>query len=381
MNMLTIVFGGAFDPPHLEHENLCRFAMKSLSADRLVVVPTFSPPHKSAGFLSFEDRFNLAKIAFSSSEYDVIIEDIEKLRYEKGLKNYSSEVLPVLKEKYGDVIYLIGGDSFEYFETWHEPENILKVCKIAVAGRDGFSSLDETKAKYKEKYGLDNFVFLDYSGKQISSSNMKAKLLLGDDVDCLDNGVKEYIKSHGLFKNYLHFVEQVHSYQEEELFDHTKNVVLRAVDLNARHNLKQDFDDVFLAALLHDNAKRRLSLDGFDVPIDAVGTPVLHQFLGAEKAKRDFGITNAKILDAIRYHTTAKANMSVFEKLIYTADSTSYDRLYAPIPDLRKIVDDDFEDGFKAVLKYTYDKMVKTGKPIYPLTVDAYEYYFNNIQK
>ncbi|MCQ2602883.1 MAG: HD domain-containing protein, partial [Clostridia bacterium] len=304
-----------------------------------------------------------------------------KLRAENGLKNYSSEVLPILKEKYGDIIYLIGGDSFEYFETWHEPENILKVCKIAVAGRDGFSSLDETKAKYQNKYGLDNFIFLDFVGKEISSSNLKAKLLLGEDVDCLADGVKEYIKSHNLFKNYVPFVEKVHSYQEEELFDHTKNVVLCAVDINSRHNLKQDFDEVFLAALLHDNAKRRLSLDNLDVPIDAVGTPVLHQFLGAAKAERDFGITNEKILDAIKYHTTAKADMSVFEKLIYTADSTSYDRMYEPIPALRKIVDNDFEEGFKAVLKYTYDKMVKTGKSIYPLTVDAYEYYFDNIAK
>ncbi len=373
--MLTLVFGGAFDPPHLEHENLCKYAIKSLSADRLVVVPTFSPPHKSAGFLPFEERFNLAKIAFSSADCEVIVEDIEKLRAQNGEKNYSSEVLPILKEKYGEIVYLIGGDSFEYFETWHEPENILKVCKIAVAGRSGFSSTDEIKSKYSQKYGLDNFIFLDFVGKEISSSNLKAKLLLGDDVDCLDDGVKEYIKSHALFKNYLPFVEQVHSYQEEELFDHTKNVVLRAVDLNSRHNLKQDFDEVFLAALLHDNAKRRLSLDGLNVPIDAVGTPVLHQFLGAEKARRDFNITNGKILDAIKYHTTAKADMSVFEKLIYTADSTSYDRLYAPIPELRKIVDDNFEKGFRAVLKYTYDKVAKTGKSIYPLTVDAYEYY------
>ena len=152
---------------------------------------------------------------------------------------------------------------------------------------------------------------------------------------------------------------------------------MRAVDLNSAHNLKQDFDKVFLAALLHDNAKQRPSLDGLNVPSDSVGTPVLHQFLGAEKAKRDFGVTDDDILNAIRYHTTAKPDMTVLEKLIYTADSTSYDREYDPIPELRRIVDENFENGFYVLLKWTYDKIIAKGKGIYPLTAEAMHYYEN----
>lgn len=71
--------------------------------------------------------------------------------------------------------------------------------------------------------------------------------------------------------------------ESAELYAHSVQAVMRAVDLNSRHNLRQDFDKVFLAALLHDNAKERPSADGLDVPSDSIGTPVLHQFLGAEK--------------------------------------------------------------------------------------------------
>ncbi|MDE7097345.1 MAG: hypothetical protein K2O47_07630, partial [Muribaculaceae bacterium] len=55
----ALIFGGAFDPPHKEHVAMCKSAMKELGADKLVIVPTYMPPHKDAGFLSFEERCEL----------------------------------------------------------------------------------------------------------------------------------------------------------------------------------------------------------------------------------------------------------------------------------------------------------------------------------
>ena len=104
---------------------------------------------------------------------------------------------------------------------------------------------------------------------------------------------------------------------------------------------------------------------------------MLHQFLGAEKARRDFGIEDEDVLDAIRYHTTAKADMTMLEKLVYTADSLSFDRMYEPIPRLREIAMRNFDEGFKAVLGYTYDKVTKSGKPMHPLTKQAVEFYLD----
>lgn len=67
--------------------------------------------------------------------------------------------------------------------------------------------------------------------------------------------------------------------------------------------------------------------------------------------------------------------MSTLEKLIYTADSLSFDRQYKPIPEMRAIAERNFEEGFYAVLRYTYEKVRSKGGEIYPLTVDAKEYY------
>ncbi|MCQ2409542.1 MAG: nicotinate (nicotinamide) nucleotide adenylyltransferase [Clostridia bacterium] len=367
--MKTLVFGGAFDPPHKEHVNICINAMKELGCERLVIVPTMDPPHKNKGFLSFKDRCCLIEKAFDGINF--LIDDIENVR---GKDNYTCRVLPILKEKYGDIVFLIGGDSFEYFDTWYHPELITEIAPIAVCGREGFDDLNLTKNKMTEKFGGD-FIIIDYKGKDISSSMIKAKLLMQENPKELQESVLDYIHENHLYEDYKWMVDKLMTYQSDDLFNHSKFVVKRSVDFNSKHNLKQNFTKVFLAALLHDNAKQRPSLDGFNVPEDAVGTKVLHQFLGAEKARRDFGIEDEEILSAIRHHTTAKENMTMLEKLIYTGDSLSDDREYGEIPKLREIAIKDFNEGFLAILKHTYDKLIAEGRPIYPLTLEAVKYY------
>ena len=220
---------------------------------------------------------------------------------------------------------------------------------------------------------------LDFVGKEVSSGRIRAEFFLGENSDLVPEAVGRAVRERGFYRDYAETVTKVRDFESAELYEHTRQVVFRAVDLNSAHNLKCDFRKVFLAALLHDNAKQRPSLDGLSVPADSVGTSVLHQFLGAEKAKRDFGVTDDEILNAVRYHTTAKPEMTVFEKLIYTADSTSYDREYEPIPVIRAIADEDFEKGFLSVLEYTYMKLVAKGGAIYPLTEDAVRYYLPDI--
>ena len=373
--MKTVVFGGAFDPPHIEHSRITKFACKFLEANRLVIVPTYSPPHKSSGTLSFDNRVELCKIAFAGCADEVVVDEIEFERALEGHKyNYSSEVLPLLKAKYGEIVYLIGGDSAEYFGTWHKPEDVASTCPIAVVGRAGFDDVDEKIGYLTGRFGGE-FIRVGVDGDSVASSEIKAKLLLQLKPDGISDDVYDYIKTHKLFDKYTLWLDKLKKYESSELYNHTINVVLRAINLNSMHNLKQDFDKVFQSALLHDNSKERPSSDGLVVPEDSIGTSVLHQFLGAEKARRDFGVDDEDVLGAIAVHTTACKDMSVLQKLIYTADSTSYDREYSPIPLLREIGDRDFEEGFCAVLDYTYKKLLGAGKNIYPLTLEAVNQY------
>ena len=374
--MKTVVFGGAFDPPHREHIRMLKAAVEELGAERAVVVPTYFPPHKSQGILPFAERAELCRAAFGDSTgVEVVVDETE---FERGRDNYTCLVLPELKKKYGDIIYLIGGDSLEYLPTWKNPAEVMKICTIAVAEREGFASVRESAAKLAARFGGDIRV-LNFVGKEVSSGRIRAEQFLGEDSAGVTESVARTVRERGYYRDYADTVEKVKACESADLYEHTRQVVFRAIDLNSAHNLKCDFRKVFLAALLHDNAKQRPSVDGLSVPADSVGTKVLHQFLGAEKAKRDFGIDDDEILEAVRCHTTAKPAMTVFEKLVYTADSTSYDREYDPIPVIRAIADKDFEKGFLSVLEYTYMKLTAAGGAIYPLTEEAVKYYLPDI--
>lgn len=370
--MRTIIFGGSFDPPHQEHEKLLKAAKEQLQAQKIVLVPTYAPHYKDSASIDFSLRVKMLKAAFFHLECEIEVNEIEKIR---GGTNYAADILRELKPLYENPCYLIGGDSLLNIEKWHNFKSIFKIMPIAVAERDGYPFVKE-KAQELKEYGGE-FLFVNFMGEDISSSTIKAKLHLGLSVP-LDKKVLDIIKEEKLFNEYNGIIEKLKERQSPELFFHSIAVVLRAVDLNSKHSLNLDFDEVFLSALLHDNSKEMLDAGGYDVPKDSIGSPVLHQFLGAKRAERDFKIKNKNILSAIECHTTAKPKMSTLEKLIFAADMLSEDRDFDGLDLLLKVTYSNFDEGFKACLEHSYNYVLSKGKVMYPLTDLAYKYYFND---
>ncbi len=368
LSMKTLIFGGAFDPPHREHLNILLEASKAVNFDRVVIVPTFNPPHKEDSVIDFDTRVALIDKLFKKSGINYVVDDMEKQR---GDGNYAVEVVSALKEKYGgELYYLIGGDSLVNIETWHKPELLFPLVTLVVCGRDGYFGLDEKIEYLKNKYGA-KIIKINYVGSGISSTLVRLRLNLGLSVDV--EGL-ELIKDK--FNKYEAILKQLKSYQSDDLYLHSRAVAYRAVEIAKRHGLDVDIDKAFLAGLLHDNAKQRLSLDGFIVPSDAVGSPVLHQFLGSMKAKRDFKIEDSEILSAINYHTTGRANMTTLEKLVYCADMLSEDR--PCIENLLKVIMTDFEIGFRSCLASSYFYVLSKKRGMYPLTQQAFDYYIKD---
>ena len=90
-----------------------------------------------------------------------------------------------------------------------------------------------------------------------------------------------------------------------------------------------DREKAEIAALLHDCAKQiphneqlRLCIE-YNIPLDEVKKKelgLLHAELGAYLAQHEFGVTDPEILDAIRYHTLGRENMTDLEKILYLSD-------------------------------------------------------------
>lgn len=376
----TIVFGGSFDPVHVEHTNILKAAVRELCADKVIVVPTKNPPHKSASKTPFSDRSEMARIAFSQVSANVIVDDIENRN--DGV-NYSSDNLPVLEKKYGKFVYVIGGDSLLALESWHEPEFIVRNFEIAVFDREGYQSAKDKAAELNEKWN-GKIRILEHVGKEVDSHTIRDRLMLKADVSGLDENVERYIKSRNLYSEFFPYVDKAATYLDAKRLVHSKNTALVALSLNRNFCPKIDEDKVLLAGLLHDVGKMYDKTELPNniqnvIPKDSIGTPVQHQFVSAEIVKNDFHISDEDVLNAIRFHTTGRENMSQFEKLIYVSDLISYERNFQGVESLRKAVYNDFEKGFITCLTYSRDYVVETGREVYPLTDKAINFYKENL--
>ena len=101
----------------------------------------------------------------------------------------------------------------------------------------------------------------------------------------------------------------------------------------------------------------------------------MHQYTGAYLAEHTFGVTDTDVLNAIRYHTSGRPNMSTLEKLIFLSDMLEAGRDFPHINSLRAWFGRDLDECMYRSLRYEL-KYLKKGKgEIYPLTFRAYEYY------
>jgi len=113
----------------------------------------------------------------------------------------------------------------------------------------------------------------------------------------------------------------------EERFTHTISTAKTAKQLAKQFN--EDEDKAELAGLLHDCAKELshekmlevIEQNNLDVGEDELKSKkVLHAPVSAYFAKTLFNIDDENILNAIRFHTIGKINMTTFEKIIFLAD-------------------------------------------------------------
>ncbi|NLL56727.1 MAG: nicotinate (nicotinamide) nucleotide adenylyltransferase [Clostridiales bacterium] len=360
------VFGGAFDPFHSQHKKIIKACKDELNVDKVIVVPSFSPPHKSSPLSKFEDRLAMVKAGVKGMDY-VIIDTIER---ERNTSNPTSEVLPVLKEKYpSDSFYfVIGGDSIEHFHTWIKPELIAKSAILAVVKRQGYNdhlaAIERAKKDYNAK-----ILLLNITGEEVSSSIIKATLELGLEPQNIDKEIYSIIKKRKMYNEFSAIIDKLKNSIPKDTFEHSVSTTLFAMKYITK--LKLSYQKVFLACILHDCAKH--------IKMETPGVPlaVSHQYVGAEYAQSQYGITDSEIINAIKCHTSGKPNMSKLDKLVYVADMLEPSRDFDGVEELRQELDKDFEKGFYLCVKRSMQKLAKDKKPIYPLTNSCLKYYTN----
>ena len=179
-------------------------------------------------------------------------------------------------------------------------------------------------------------------------------------------------------------INKLKATQNERRFNHTLGVMGEAERLAPKFGV--DVKKARVTALLHDCAKNLDAVSGEDffvlsqrygVQLDDCAKnehALVHAFLGAAVAYKDYGIEDNEILEAIYYHTTARANMTPLEKLIYIADMTEPGRTLEQAKEIRRLVEIDIDEALIYAIGCSIKHVIRKGTLIHPDSVHALNY-------
>jgi nicotinate-nucleotide adenylyltransferase len=194
------ILGGSFNPPHLAHLVCASEAAAQLSLDRVLLTPVATPPHKEAE----QDpgpqvRLELCRLAIAGDERLGVCD----LEVQRGGPSYTVDTLRELHARTpeDELTFIVGGDIALGLPSWHEPEAVLGLARLAVAGRSG-SRREEITTLLAQRFGEAAApVFFDMPRLDISSSQIRRRVAQGDPIRYLvPDDVAEHIARGRLYR-------------------------------------------------------------------------------------------------------------------------------------------------------------------------------------
>lgn len=191
------ILGGSFDPPHVAHLAIASEACHAVGLERVLFVPAAAPPHKgSGGRTSAAVRLEMTSLAID----DDLRFTASGVEIERGLV-YTVDTLRALGARYAghDLVFILGSDSLLQLESWHEPEELLSLCSLAVAPRPG--DAPEAIAGAAARWGEDRVRLLDLPLLGVSSSVVRERAARGRPIRYLvPRRVEQYIQETRLYR-------------------------------------------------------------------------------------------------------------------------------------------------------------------------------------
>ena len=382
------IYGGTFNPPHLGHLAAAQFALDALNLDRLEFVPAAAPPHKTLpeGGPSAEQRLEMVELAADGLLLPKKV-SVSGMELHRPGKSYTADTLEQLQaaDPEAELWLLMGTDMFLTLQNWREPEVITRLAGICTFARTQSDSgeLLETQARYlQETFGARTCVLQLPHIVDVSSTQLRELLVRGKGREYLLPSVYGYILMNHLYGTQVHLkcldLPELracsYSMIRHKRVAHVMGVEEEAVKLAkfwgadpelARH-----------AAILHDCTKYlgledQLHLcEKYGIELDSLerqAVKLLHSKTGACIAKYVFGEPD-EVYEAIFWHTTGKADMTLLDKVLYMADYIEPNRDFDGVEELRKLAYTDLDQAMLLGVDSTIREMEERGYLIHTNT-------------
>ena len=388
--MKICISGGTFDPIHNGHIEIAKIALSQFNLDKVIFMPTGNSYMKSDVTPSIH-RYNMLKLAIEGiDKFEISDLEIKRAGY-----TYTKDTVAYFKENYPDdeLYFLIGTDTLFMLEKWYMPEYLFKNLIFIVAKRGDTDSVAKA-VELKEKFNAD-IRFMHNDIIDISSTEIREEFD-NKSYDEFNNRffnkkVFEYIKENHLYKemNDAEMITLLSKELKESRLMHTFGVIDTATAIAKAY--QADIKKCERAALLHDCAKYMPLEDMIAIcernfvelnDLEKSKDSLLHAKAGACLAYEKYGIKDKEILDAIKYHTTGRPDMSLIEKIIFVSDYIEPGRDFSDkLPMYRMIAMADINLVCMNILKDTLDYLDSLNAEVDSLTRETYAYYKDLISK
>ncbi|HEX7594142.1 MAG TPA: nicotinate-nucleotide adenylyltransferase [Anaerolineae bacterium] len=194
------VLGGTFDPPHNGHLAIAQAALTQLQLAEVLFAPTHQPPHKLGNAITpIEHRLAMVRLAIAPHPRLTL----SRVDVDRAGPTFTVDTMRLLRQQFAnaELYFIMGTDSLANILTWRAPAEFIRLCRLAVFNRPGFTvDLDALEAQLP---GLrERAVILPAPALDIAASDLQHRVRAGLPItDWVPAAVAAYIAEHGLYRD------------------------------------------------------------------------------------------------------------------------------------------------------------------------------------
>jgi nicotinate-nucleotide adenylyltransferase len=192
------ILGGAFNPPHVGHLCLAQEAHARLGLDRVLLVPFGQAPHRVLDAdPGAPERLLLAQLAAGDDERLAV----SAIEVDRPGPSYMADTLIQLREiePAAELTLILGADQALRLRSWHEPERVLGMARLAVADREGVGR-DDVAAALEGLPGADAIEGFPLPRIEVSSTLVRERVAAGLPIRYLvPDAVADRVATAGLY--------------------------------------------------------------------------------------------------------------------------------------------------------------------------------------
>jgi nicotinate-nucleotide adenylyltransferase len=201
-----LLFGGTFDPVHWGHLRIGQFIAEARDFNRVLLLPSASPPHKPTAVASGRDRLNMLKAAVA----DDPLFDVDPIELHREGVSYTIDTVADLRTRFGaetELFWIIGADMLAYLPQWYRAKELVTQVRFITALRrpwhDRIEAIFSDLVNYFDAATVARLRsdMIETPLIDISSTNIRQALQAGEDISAwVPPVVLKYIQDRGLYR-------------------------------------------------------------------------------------------------------------------------------------------------------------------------------------